>query len=225
VSNRLDPGDSPRPLVVPVRLCRNGDPLHRALRGYKDAPAVAARNHFTATVGSLLADFVGLHAPCIERTSGSSWDSVAVVPSSVRPDGSRLVRGLCRAHSPLEAVVRTVIAGAESEPIILERGDGVTRHLAPHPHAYTVVGDVRGRRVLLVDDVWVTGARIRSAAATLERGGASVAAMLVVGRIVDTGAAPGNARWWSWAESKASPGRDAALVPCCLSQCTLATTR
>jgi hypothetical protein len=107
----------------------------------------------------------------------------------------------------------------------LERGHSETGHLAPDPHAYAVTGDVERRRVLLVDDTWVTGARIRSAAAALQRAGASVVAMTVVGRIVDTRAAPGNARWWSWAEATARPGRDARFAPCCLSHCTLATPR
>jgi phosphoribosylpyrophosphate synthetase len=59
------------------------------------------------------------------------------------------------------------------------------------------VTDVRGRRVLVVDDTWVTGARARSAAAALALAGAQVVAALVIGRAVDPDASPAVARWWS----------------------------
>ena len=44
--------------------------------------------------------------------------------------------------------------------------------------------DAVGRHVLLVDDTFVTGARVQSAAAALHRGGADVVAALVVGRLI-----------------------------------------
>jgi hypothetical protein len=209
-------------LVVPVGLCRNGDALHRALRGYKDAPVVAARQHFAARIGSLLGDFVVRHASCIEGAAATGWDSFAVVPSSGRPSPSRRVQRPGGSGHPLVPIVRTVLAGSASL-VDLEPGDGGARHLLPDRHAFDVVGEVRGRRVLVLDDTWVTGARIRSAACALQRAGARVVALVVVGRIVDTGAAFGNARWWSWVETPSHVGRGVTRGPCCMSQCRWAS--
>ena len=57
--------------------------------------------------------------------------------------------------------------------------------------------DVAGRRLVVVDDTWVTGARARSAATALARAGARVAGIVVVGRAVDPGASTRVAAWWT----------------------------
>ena len=210
----------PRPVVVPVSLCRPGDPLHRALRGYKDAPVVAARHHFAARIVFLLADFVAHHTPCIEGTTDTSWDGLAVVPSSTRPSLSSAVAGCRRDSHPLAPIVRSAFPGTDSL-VELERGGGASCHLQPDPLAFDVVGDVTGRRVLVIDDTWVTGARMRSAADALRRAGAHVVALVVLGRLVDPGAVSGNARWWSWAESSSRREGAVARGPCCLKLCRL----
>ena len=220
VGLRLGSETSPRPVVVPVSLCRPGDPLHRALRGYKDAPVVAARHHFSARIVSLLADFVEHHTPCIEWATDTRWDGLAVVPSSARSSLSSALAGRRRESHPLEPVVRSAFPGIDS-PVELKRGGGTSRHLRPDPDAFDVVGDATDRRVLVIDDTWVTGARMRSAADALRRAGAHAVALVVLGRLVDPGAASGNARWWSWAESSSHRQGDVARGPCCLTLCQL----
>ena len=219
VSARLGPGAT-RPIVVALRVCRNGDALHAVLRGYKDDAAAPARHHFAGHVHGLLAEFSAIHAGRVERAAGP-WDTVVTVPSSGRGSaGRRQRRG--RRH-PLEPIAEAVFATHDVRH--LDRAPGVAppRHLVPQPRAFHPVDDVAGRRVLLIDDTWVTGARVRSAACSVERAGAEVVAMLVVARIVDTAAAPGNARWWSWAESQAEH-RAAAGPPCC-ARCRSAAPR
>ncbi len=208
------------PLVVPVALCRTGDRLHAVLRGYKDAPVVAARRHFSRRVGAHLSGFLGMHGGCIAAAASSSWDCVAVVPSSTRPHGAR--GGSVPAPHPLGEVVGTITSLSGLARVEIVRGHGSAHHLAPDAHAFAVGADARGRRVLLLDDTWVTGARMQSAAATLVAAGAEVVAMVVAGRAVGavgTGRVPALERWWGWAETRGRQAGPVARAPCCLASC------
>ena len=224
-----EPGSGP--LVVPMALFRTGDVLHTVLRGYKDAPAVAARRHFSRRVAVHLSSFLGAHGGCITAAAGSDWDSVAVVPSSARAPGAGH-RPRLRACHPLGEVIGAIPWVSALARIEIGRGTGVAGHLAPDPGAFEVDMGARGRRVLLVDDTWVTGARMRSAAVALERGGAQVVAMVTAGRAVgavDTNAAntdaadsntvPALERWWQWAEARGRGAGPVATGRCCLANC------
>ncbi len=219
LSAALGRGDGPSPPVVPVALCRTGDRLHTVLRGYKDAPVVAARRHFAYRVGVHLSGFLGAHAGCIAVAAGSRWDSVAVAPSTTRPQGA------CRRLSPPSSHPLWKVVGAIPQlsgllRVEIGRGAGSAHHLAPDPDAFAVGGEARGRRVLLLDDTWVTGARMQSAAASLVDAGAEVVALVVAGRTVGAvGAAPVPAleRWWGWAEARGQG--TVARGSCCLADC------
>lgn len=224
------------PLVVPMALFRTGDVLHAVLRGYKDAPAVAARRHFSRGVAVHLSSFLGVHGGCITAAAGSDWDSVAVVPSSARTPGAGRPPSLPARH-PLGEVIGAIPEVSALERIEIRRGAGVADHLAPDPGAFEVDAGARGRRVLLVDDTWVTGSRIRSAAAALERGGAGVVAMVTAGRAVgavdsnavdsntantdaaDSNMVPALERWWRWAEARGRGVGSVARGRCCLADC------
>jgi len=210
------PGPSP---VVPVALCRTGDRLHAVLRGYKDAPAVAARRHFARGLGVHLAGFLSAHGACIADAAGSHWDSVAVVPSSARMPGAR-----CRlaAPHPLAEVLGSIPHLSGLARVEIGRGPGSADHLAPAAKAFEVGGEAAGRRVLLVDDTWVTGARMQSASAALVESGAQVVAMVVAGRAVgsvDTAPVPALERWWRWAEARGRRVGGVAPGPCCMANC------
>ena len=222
VSALLEPVSDGCPLVVPVALCRTGDPLHTVLRGYKDSPVVAGRRHFAARLGAHLSGFLSVHGACIARTSGSTWDCVAVVPSSTRTAGAGGQRRVAAPEHPLRPVVGAVPCLSGLVGIDMRRGAGSADHLVPDPAAFEVDGEVCGRKVLLVDDTWVTGARMRSAAAALGAAGAEVVAMVVAGRAVgalDTSTVPAVARWWRWAEARGSHGGVTSRAPCCFAKC------
>ncbi len=216
MARRLSPGAVAAgrgPLVVPSAVFRVGDGMHRVLRGYKDAPAVAARRHFAASLRAHLARFVADHGPCLAAATGG-WDAVAVVPSSGRGAGAAP-----RPSHPLDGVVGALPGFGDVFRIVLRRARGDVGHLVPHRQAFALEEGARGRRVLVVDDTWVTGARLHSAAAALADAGAEVVGALVAGRSVDVGARPATARWWSWLESGAAvPDR------CCLPSCRSAVT-
>lgn len=204
-------GPDAGPPVVAMSLCRPGDELHGALRRYKDAPAVAARHHFAGVVARFAQDFLAGHGDCLEAAAGG-WDGVVVVPSSGR--GPVSGRPVC----PFEAVVGEVPPLAEAPRVWLRRGRTPARHLAPSPHAFEVVGAAAGRRLLVVDDTWVTGARARSAACALSRAGASVVGILVVGRAVEPSAGTRTARWWERHRRETAGVGGRCCLPGCLAR-------
>jgi hypothetical protein len=196
--------------------------LHTVLRGYKDSPAVAGRRHFAWRLGAHLSGFLSAHGACIARASGSTWDSVAVVPSSTRTGSTRGRRHVVLADHPLSQVVGAVPCLSGLARIDMKRGAGSADHLNPDHAAFEVDCEARGRRVLLIDDMWVTGARMRSAAAAIGGAGAEVVAMVVAGRAVGalpSTTVPAVSRWWRWAEQRGRHGGVPSSAPCCLANC------
>lgn len=201
--------DRTEPPVVPLALCRPGDELHRALRRYKDSPAVTARRHFALLLARMVSAFLDAHGLCVRGACGA-WDAVAVVPSSRRG----LEAGA--SPSPFGVVLEHIGPLASLPRVSLGRGPAAVCHLRPAADAFVVDAPAGGRRVLLLDDTWVTGARARSAVAALGAAQASVVAVLVVGRSVDPTASPRRALWWE-AQRAAAEGRAGR---CCLPGCS-----
>jgi len=208
-------GELPR--VLPVSLCAVGDPLHRALRLYKDAPAIDARNHFTSLVARHLEHFLSRHFGCLQDLAGGCVDALAVVPSTTRGTRSRSGRGT----DPVEWIVRRSQTLSALQRVRLQRGVETVRHLGPSRAGFEVATQVRaGTTVVVFDDTWTTGAHALSAAAALERAGANVVAILVIGRIIDITAGPDVANWWRDVVSRAERAEPSGQ--CCLSTCKLA---
>ena len=168
--------------VFPVRLCPLPSPLYTVLLGYKESPVSEARRRFTPMVRALAADFVGAHSACLASAARGRFDLVCTVPSSLRRSGSPLeaVDGLgCAVES---------LSGARWAPGVLGRGPAPVGHMRPDSDAYTVPAHaapaLRGRRVLVLDDTYVSGARAQSAAAALRAGGAAGVVIVPLGRIL-----------------------------------------
>ncbi|GEM_PF-482891 len=202
----------PSPPVVPVALYAVGDPLHRVLRRYKDGTVPQARRHFAARLVEHLAAFFVHHTRCLTAAYGP-WSAVAVVPSSA----ARRVQG----RHPFEAVVASVPMLRDVPRLHLVPGSGSAAHLSPDPAAFAVVDPpVRGSAVLLLDDTWTTGARLRSAAAALVQAGARVGVAVVAGRAVDLRAMPAPAaRRADRLGSGVTPATLSAPTRCCLPAC------
>jgi adenine/guanine phosphoribosyltransferase-like PRPP-binding protein len=162
--------------VATVADYRLGDPLHRCLRGYKDAPLAEARRVHVLRLQAMLGAWVAG-----DRTAprfGRRWDAVVTVPSSRRPTGA-----------PVDAVVCGVPGLVGRLAPVLVRGPTPTDHLVASRWGFETAEGIdpswhRGRRVLVVDDTIITGARAQSAAATLRLHGAEVIGVLALGRVL-----------------------------------------
>jgi adenine/guanine phosphoribosyltransferase-like PRPP-binding protein len=85
---------------------------------------------------------------------------------------------------PLETVVRIARSQRPLYERLLDATGAGLDHRDANEQGYRVRADVDGKRVLLVDDVFTTGARVQSAASALARAGADVIACIALGPIV-----------------------------------------
>jgi predicted amidophosphoribosyltransferase len=173
--------------VVPISLVHTSESqLYASLRDYKSpflAPSVKAEHELL--LAATLQRFLRTHRPHIVGAGGGSdWDTILVVPSS-RPE---------RPHHPLEDVVRRTIYRDEVAQLLTRSGEPID-HNAPNAAAFTPTGTLEGRRVLIVDDTFTTGARVQSVASALADAGAIVVAAVPIGRVIDTGWPEKDAFW------------------------------
>jgi predicted amidophosphoribosyltransferase len=170
--------NTPLAPVVVVADYRLGDPMHRRLRGYKDAPVAEVRHRHLAELAAILDHWLAANRSGMRRRFGAPWELVATVPSSRRPAGA-----------PADALVSRVTALAGCHAGLLVRGPEDTGHLKAARRGFVLsptidAGWLLDRRVLVVDDSIVTGARAQSAVAALRLAGARVVGVMAVGRMV-----------------------------------------
>jgi len=158
-------------VVVPISYAVRGAAFTSDLWRYKSPWATDAA--VRTSLLSLLLVFLRDHGECVWRAGGMPVpDRLAVVPSGYgRPDVHPLLR-MVAPHVRLPLARLLVRPG--------EQG----RDLNPDRFAAAAVP---GAHVLLIDDAWVSGASIQSAAAALKLAGAATVAAVVLGRYVDPG--------------------------------------
>ncbi len=179
--------------VRPVGLARRGGTLHRLLVAYKAAPSDFVRRESTRRLALLLAGFLA----GLGRGLGEGALHLVGVPST--GPGRRSWRG----SHPLVGLVAAACAEASDRAQRLEgipasapacglivRGPGPLGHLRASLDAYrAVAGPTREPvvgRVLVVDDLYVSGAHAQSAARALSTAGFAVAAVVPIGRLVES---------------------------------------
>lgn len=164
-------GELPR--VVPIALTTADNPLHEALRGYKNSPDAAVRHRHRLTAAGLLATFVNRHGRCL-----GDFDSVTAIPSLTRT----AVRNLLEPITELTDRYADALAPSRS---------WTGRELAAD--RYVVTRPVAGERILVIDDTFTSGATLYSACEALRGAGAVVVGPVVIGRFVRTGWKPSDA--------------------------------
>lgn len=166
----------PVKVIVPISLYEIPSQLHTVLRNYKDLSPGPARDPLVLQVAGLIGRFLRDHRQCIVRTTGVDFDAIVAVPSSGSREGTH----------PLETAIGRLAAYRPILTTLLERGSiAIDESRHADDHAFEPTSAAGGRRVLIVDDSLVTGARVQSAASALKRGGADVVAALVVGRVIN----------------------------------------
>ena len=201
--------------VFPVRLCPLPSPLYAVLLGYKEAPVGEARRRFAPMVGALVSSFLGAHARCLAAAAGGALELALPVPSTARPGGAPLdgVEGLAR-------IVSSGIPGVRWSPEVLARSRAPVGHMRPDGSAFEVPASAReavsGRRTVLLDDTYVSGARAQSAAAALRGAGARAVVIVALGRVLRPDRSPAHAAFLR--RTRIQPGADAGdegALRCC----------
>ncbi len=164
-------------VIVPISYAAAGGPLHRDLADYKRAAEPAVPDLVDALAG-LLSDFLAEHERCVAAAAEvDRFDCVMVVPSGdLRRD---------RLH-PLRRIVSELVPETRQRFRDGLRASGVpsTRHRFD-PGRFLATGPANAQHVLLIDDVWTTGATAQSAAAVLTAAGAASVSVVVIGRYVN----------------------------------------
>ena len=172
--------------VVPMSLYAKPSTMRDRLRGYKDNDDASTRRRLSRDVAALVERFFIQHRAALAHRFGS-WDAVCIVPSTDREPPHPLVQALADhgagSLGPLEQLLR--------------RGPGEVAHRKAHRLAFEPTAEVAGRRVLLLDDVFTTGARSQSAAYALAEAGAAVSAIVVIARRINPDWRPEVAEWWN----------------------------
>ena len=165
--------------MAPISYSVAGEQLHHALAGYKRLPSAFAR-HFELGLAAVLWRHLAQHERCLARAAGvAGFAMVTTVPSS---------RGEAEGTHPLARLVAELVGPVRDRHVPM-----LTRTQAPaDPHRfsdekYTARRELGGESVLLIDDMWTTGANAQSAAAALKAAGAGPVAAVVIGRHVNRG--------------------------------------
>lgn len=144
------------------------------VRAYKRAQPVERCAEDMALMVRAASD---LHSDCIEAQCGGPWSSVTFVPSRTHPDGAHPVAELAR------QIRRN--NGAKNR-FLLGIGTGFDAERTVRADRFTVppeyVDRVAGKHVLLIEDTWVSGAKVQSAAVSLHDAGAARVTALCVAR-------------------------------------------
>ncbi len=166
------------PHVVPITLYQKKKLIYSILWGYKSENFSGKKmEECQLDVASLVARFFRDHGRCMEEALGG-WDGVMVVPSTN-------VQRRAMKH-PLESVLqRTVSMKNRLSEQALEVTLKEVRDRQIDPDIFRTTRSVAGERILLIDDAWVTGSKMRSAHARLTLEGATVMGGVVIGLQVD----------------------------------------
>ncbi|HEY0717038.1 MAG TPA: hypothetical protein VGD68_05440 [Streptosporangiaceae bacterium] len=158
-------------LVVPISYAPKGGSHYARLWRYKtNAPAATAAR---GVLCALMLTFLRAHGPCVWRQAGMPAPArLAVVPGGQGRPGPH----------PLLSLLSPMVALAPA-PLTVQPGEPLGRAL--HPRRFRAGPSVTGQSVLLVDDIWVSGASAQSAALALRSAGARHVAVIVLGRHVD----------------------------------------
>jgi hypothetical protein len=123
-----------------------------------------------------------LHGKCLSARFGP-WSVVTFVPSAKLPGPAHPTAALARqvvGHNDPHANRMTLDIG----PGINAGGRSVRADRFTVPDDY--LSRIRGRHVLVIDDTWISGSKVQSAAVTLKNAGASDVTALCVGRRAST---------------------------------------
>ena len=197
--------------VVPISLYETTDQLWTVLRFYKDGRTASERTRFTLQVAATLGRFIATHQRCVAGSGEPPWDLLGTVPSS---------SGRLGLH-PLRAAIRLLpppLGDREAE--LLAPGPVRVDHNHADDRGFVVQAEVRGQRVLLVDDTFTSGARVQSAASALQLAGADVFAVVTVGRVITPSYSEETQRLWDQARN-----RRFTFGTCCLEPDTGAEPR
>lgn len=155
--------------ITPIAIFTPRDQLDTLLSSYKNSSSPPVRARGRARIAALFARFLDNHGACL---APGGWDAITYVPSTQQRPGVH----------PLRAALEMAPVYKEWVEDLLTGGSASIAHNRADDDGFRVIGDADGRRILLADDMFTSGARMQSAASALTLAGATVVAGVVIGR-------------------------------------------
>ncbi|MEU4231563.1 hypothetical protein AB0F17_45330 [Nonomuraea sp. NPDC026600] len=198
--------------VVPISLTAKDTQLYDIVVRKRDPVGSEGRRKRSDFLAATVACFYRQHAGCLRGLAGGRFTVVATIPST------RTERPVEAFHTMPQVVGKVGALAGLHRPLLLEADDRLAPVFAgrrSHREAFRVRGDgLAGERVLLVDDLFVSGAHVQSAASTLIEKGAAAVVVLVVARLINPASKdPYSARIW-----QESHDRPFSFDRCCVSE-------
>ncbi|OLB76011.1 MAG: hypothetical protein AUI14_19840 [Actinobacteria bacterium 13_2_20CM_2_71_6] len=165
--------------VAPISYSPDDGQHYHQLRVYKSPTSPNQLAHFRLAV--LYTLFYNNHRPCLQLGAGGAFTHVATVPSTRARAGIHPLQQIIQvAHSALPLIAAT------ANPAY-----GNAREFARDRfHVPPFTAGPSSPRVLLLEDLWVTGARAQSMAHALKETGAAAVVVVALGRQVNHGHPP-----------------------------------
>ena len=165
--------------VLPISYTGKDGQLYHSLAQYKRHWDQRVARQLGLQLAAVLWRFLVLHERCLAGTAGAgeSFDLVTTVPSS------EIARD--EAHPLRRMVADTVGPTRDRYQRLLVRSDVQADKRDVVPEKFTATTDLNGASVLLVDDTWVTGGSVQSAAGALKGAGAGAVGAVVFARLID----------------------------------------
>lgn len=163
--------------VIPLTYAARGSQAMKDSYQYKE-PLEALHRGARRRLLGLFDETMERHAWCIADLSPAPR-AVTTVPSSSG-----------RSPHPIDLFVERLATAQQLLRYVGPSGDPQARRVFA-PERWEVLDEVAGLHVLLVDDTWVSGARMQSCASALKQAGAAyVSAVVLVRHLDEYGAAP-----------------------------------
>lgn len=177
----------PCELVLPISYYTTPSALRDRMHDYKEHPDPAVREDQSHSVAAILARYLVEHHDALIARFGA-WDEVVAVPSTHHDNRPAL-------QTAIEANFPDAL-GPFTRPI--EHGPGAMTFNQASPTGFIPIAGsaISGRRMLLVDDTYTTGARLQSAHHGLVAAGSTVVAAIVVTRKIKPDPRYGSDRLW-----------------------------
>jgi predicted amidophosphoribosyltransferase len=160
--------------VVPISYSPDNGQHYYQLKVYKSPTSPNRLAQFRLAV--LYTLFFNTHRGCLQRAAGGPFTHIATVPSTRARAGIHPLQQIIQvAHSSLP-----LIAGTANEAY------GNVREFARDRfHIPPLAANQPPPRILLLEDLWVTGARAQSMAHALKHAGAATVVTVALGRQIN----------------------------------------
>lgn len=173
-------------MVVPMSTARSPSPWYSKLVGYKNFQ----RQH-QVPIAALAHLFANTHRHRIEGMLAGEVEIVALVPST---------RGKTFEQQPLrETLSRSQYFRERLQGIVSHRTGTQVPRKTYTPEAFGCSPAVQGARILLIEDLWVSGSKaVSTAGALLEAGAAGVVIAPIARMIEPPGYYPADHPYFAW---------------------------